>query len=50
MIPTYYLMKKLEKQYPDSNLYFIIGADLVKSLITWDEGENLKKEIKFLIM
>jgi len=29
MIPTYYLMEKLKIIYPNDDLYFVIGIDLV---------------------
>ena len=38
-IPTYPLMKLLEKKYgPSYKFYFMMGSDLVPGLITWDDG------------
>jgi len=48
-IPTYFLMKKLEEKYPELDLYFILGTDLIKDLKQWDEGEKLWNEIGFLL-
>ena len=48
-IPTYHLLKKYEKMYPDTNFYFIVGTDLLPSLETWDEGTKLINEMKFII-
>ena len=48
-IPTYFLMKRLETEYPDYSFYFIIGSDLIPTLRLWDEGDKLLEEIKFIV-
>ncbi len=48
-IPTYFLMKQLEKEYPDHEFSFVIGTDLVPSLKSWDLGEKMLEEINFVI-
>lgn len=48
-IPTYYLIQKLEKQYPDNEFYFIIGSDLLPGLVKWDGGENFINDCGFVI-
>jgi nicotinate-nucleotide adenylyltransferase len=48
-IPTYFLMKELEKIHPDMNFYFMIGSDLLSTLHIWDEGPKLLEEINFII-
>ncbi|KAL4464850.1 hypothetical protein ABPG74_011411 [Tetrahymena malaccensis] len=48
-IPTYPLMKRFEKEYPEFDFYFLMGYDLIKGLLSWDEGQSLVEEIKFII-
>ena len=48
-IPTYFLMKELEKRHPDMNFYFMMGSDLLSTLNLWDEGPKLLEEINFII-
>lgn len=50
MIPTYYLMSGLAKDYQDLKFLFIIGTDLLESLHTWDCAERLIEEIQFLVV
>ena len=39
MVPTYFLMQMLQQKYGDGfKFYFMMGSDLIPSLITWDEG------------
>ena len=47
-MPTYPMIKALEKIHPDKDFYFIIGSDLVPWLPTWGNDELLT-EIKWLI-
>jgi len=49
MIPTYFLMKELEEQNKESELYFIIGSDLLPTLSSWHSGEKLLQEINFVL-
>ena len=50
IIPTYFLMKQLEAKYGDQyEFYFILGSDLIPGLITWDEGQKLIDEVKFIV-
>ena len=48
-IPTYFLMKDLEKLYPDCTFYFVLGSDLIPTMHVWDEGEKLITEINYII-
>jgi len=41
-------IKKMKEIYKDSELYFIIGADVLYELDTWKEFENLFKLCKFI--
>lgn len=47
---TYYTMRHLKQKYPNSDLFFIMGADLLKDLSTWKYGEELVKENQFIVM
>ena len=50
-VPTYFLMKELmEKHKDEMELYFIIGTDLLPTLKSWDEGEKLLEEVKFILL
>ena len=49
-IPTYFLLKDLEKKFPDKEFVFIIGSDLIDGLYSWDESEKLASEFKFIII
>ena len=49
LIPTYFLMKKLEKEYSEHTFYFILGSDLIPTLYAWDEGLKLLEEINFIV-
>lgn len=41
-------VKALKNKYPDDKIYIAIGADMVKSLDTWYDFENLKKIASFV--
>lgn len=49
MIPTYFLLQKLQEAHTDAEINFIMGSDLLKSLHLWDEAEKLKSEFPFII-
>ncbi len=49
LIPTYFLMKRLEKEYPDITFYFILGSDLIPTLYGWDAGLKLIDEVNFIV-
>lgn len=40
---SYITCRRLRKQYPDDELYFIIGADSLKGFPTWREPEEILK-------
>lgn len=50
-IPTYNLMQELSGDSANSgcDFYFIIGSDLLERMRTWESGEKLAEEIKFII-
>lgn len=49
MIPTYFLLQKLQETYAGAEINFVMGSDLLKSLHLWDEAEKLKSEYPFII-
>ncbi len=49
-IPTYFLMKQLEKEHPEDTFYFILGSDILPTLYTWDEGQKLIDDINYIIV
>lgn len=55
-LSTYHLMEQLRTEYPEKEFTFVIGADLLGSLKSWDApgvpnaGELLYKNCQFLLM
>lgn len=47
---TYFTVQHFKKQYPDANLYFIIGTDRVKDLCKWYEIKELAKLVTFIFV
>ena len=48
-MPSYELLKTLEKQYPENAFFFIIGVDLLPTLKYWHHAEKLVDEVFFFI-
>ena len=48
-IPTYYLMQKLEKEYPDFDFHFVLGTDLIEYLHKWQGGLDFINSVSFII-
>lgn len=49
-IGTYDVMKMIEKEFPDDELYFIIGLDNSQKVKTWLNGDRITKEFKFIVV
>ncbi|WLR42356.1 nicotinate (nicotinamide) nucleotide adenylyltransferase [Bacillus carboniphilus] len=51
-ITTYETMKHFKGQYPNDDVYFIMGADLLVDIGSgkWSNGEKLVEENKFIVM
>lgn len=47
---TYGTMCHYRELYPNDRLFFIMGADLLKDLSSWRQGEELVKEFEFIVM
>lgn len=47
---TVHTMAALQKQYPESTLYYIIGADSLFSILTWHRPEQLLKTLKLIVV
>jgi nicotinate-nucleotide adenylyltransferase len=45
---TYDTMVTLKQQHPDTDFYFIIGADMVKDLPNWHRIDDLLKLVQFV--
>ncbi len=45
---TYDTVTLLKKMYPDTEFAVVVGADMLASLDTWYNFENLKKSVSFL--
>jgi nicotinate-nucleotide adenylyltransferase len=42
-------LKEFKKRYPDDELYFIIGSDLLKYLDDWKDLARIIKMVKFIV-
>ncbi|MEC0370214.1 nicotinate (nicotinamide) nucleotide adenylyltransferase [Paenibacillus chibensis] len=51
-IATYLTLKHFKKQFPEDEIYFIMGADLLLDIGEgkWKKSEELIKENKFIVM
>ncbi|MGD7043025.1 nicotinate (nicotinamide) nucleotide adenylyltransferase [Jeotgalibacillus proteolyticus] len=47
---TYFTMKTLKAKYPDDELYFVMGADNLPGLPTWEYGKELIESNRFVVM
>ncbi|MNB89794.1 Nicotinate-nucleotide adenylyltransferase [compost metagenome] len=47
---TYLTMQYFQEVYPDADLFFIMGADLLNDLPSWRQGEELIKNFNFIVM
>ena len=50
LIPTSFLLRQLDKEYPEKEFHFIIGADLIPTLGKWDDPEYLYQDAKIIIL
>ena len=51
-ITTYETLKHFKEKFPEDEIYFIMGADLLVDIAEgkWGQSENLIKENKFIVM
>ncbi|MEI5908028.1 nicotinate (nicotinamide) nucleotide adenylyltransferase [Bacillus spongiae] len=51
-IDTFSTMKHFKKQYPEDELYFMMGADLLEDIgeEKWDNSQKLIEENRFIVM
>ncbi|MEJ8545053.1 nicotinate (nicotinamide) nucleotide adenylyltransferase [Brevibacillus borstelensis] len=47
---TYDTMEYFRKQFPEDEIFFIMGADLLEGLSRWGNAEKLVKNHKFIVM
>lgn len=47
---TLFTMNHFKEKYPDDELFFIMGADLLVDLSKWKYGEELVKSNKFIVV
>ena len=43
-------LEELQKQFPDKEMWFLIGSDNLKELYTWNRPEELVSKYKILVM
>lgn len=49
-IYTYETMKKLKEQYPEDELFFVMGADNLTHITSWHKGKELIENNRFIVM
>lgn len=49
-LSTIETLEKTEKQFPNKNMWFLIGSDNLKELYTWNRLEELLSKYKILVM
>ena len=48
-IQTYDLLNEFKKRYIWAKFYFVIGADILHSIHSWDNAQKLQKEHNFIV-
>ena len=43
-------LEEMQKQFPDNEMWFLIGSDNLKELYTWNRPEELVSKYKILVM
>lgn len=49
-LPTIDTLEEIQKQYPDYNIWFLLGSDNLKDLYRWDKSEEIVSKYKILVM
>lgn len=49
-LPTIDTLEEIQKQYPDYNIWFLMGSDNLKDLHNWDKSEEIVSKYKILVM
>lgn len=47
---TYETMEELKKQYPEDELFFVMGADNLAEITNWHKGHQLIEHNQFIVM
>jgi nicotinate-nucleotide adenylyltransferase len=47
---TYETMEKLKKEFPDDELFFVMGADNLADITGWHKGKELIENNRFIVM
>jgi nicotinic acid mononucleotide adenylyltransferase len=49
-LPTYKLLEELKIKYPNYNFELIVGSEIIDQYRTWEKGNELKNQYKFIIL
>ena len=49
-VPTIETVRYLQQKYSPKNIYLVIGADNLKSIHLWNNFEELKTSVKFIVI
>ncbi len=49
-LPTIETLKEMQKQFPDKEIWFLMGSDNLKDVCNWDKSEETVSKYKILVM
>lgn len=49
-LPTIDTLEEMQKQFPDKDIWFLMGSDNLKDLYNWDKSEEIVSKYKILVM
>ena len=49
-LPTIDTLEEMQKQFPDKDIWFLMGSDNLKDLHNWDKVEEIVSKYKILVM
>lgn len=49
-LPTIDTLEEMQNQFPDKNIWFLLGSDNLKDLYQWDKSEEIVSKYKILVM
>ena len=49
-LPTIDTLEEIQRQYPEYDIWFLLGSDNLKDLYRWDKSEEIVSKYKILVM
>lgn len=50
LLPTIDTLERVQENYPNHDIYFVLGTDNLRDLPNWDEYERMVKDFKLLVL